>query len=436
MQSSIMTLFCRCLIVAATIPLLFTGCTTGLFGGESKALHSAPPLPSPPQVLEKIPPQDLPVPSPEQRVPVSPPAPVKPAEKAQSGAADQTRRLAAGSRPDFFYQDAVLTEDVTWRGEVRVAGVVTIAPQATLTVEQGTVVRFGGEGEMAGHDAFLLVCGRVVALGTREKPILFSSRFAQPMAGDWQGIAMLGSEKKNLLENCRVEGAETGLDTSYSTVTLKDVHFSRCGTGASWRDSVVSAAGGGANGCITGLHLMDSEVDMSAAVISGNRQGVVADRSSLYLSGGSVSRNDLDALKAADSRIRIAGGSFTANGTGLTLVSSQGTVTGARIAGNAGHGIMLANSRVKVHGNEIAGNGGAGIIVEDGRGSAWGNSIVANGEYDLVNKGTEEFRAMGNWWGAADLSVIGKRIYDRKVESGRGRVFYLPALAAKPAAIP
>ncbi len=436
MRLSVTSLFCRCLMVATTVPLLFTGCITGLFGGENKTLRSETLLPSPPPVLEKILPRDLPAPSPEQLMPVSRPAPINSADRAHNGVADPARRLAEVPSPDFSYHDAILTEDVTWRGEVRVEGVVTIAPQTTLTVEQGTIVRFGREGDTTGHDAFLLVYGRVAALGTREKPILFSSHFAQPMAGDWQGIAMLGSEKKNLLENCRVEGAETGLDTSYSTVTLKNVHFSRCGTGARLRDSVVSAAGGGANGCITGLHLMDSEVEISDAAISGNRQGVVADGSSLYLAGGTVSRNDLDALKTADSRIRIAGGSFTANGTGLTLVSSQGSVTGARIAGNAGHGIVLADSRVKVHGNEIAGNGGAGIIVEDGKGGAWGNSIFANGEYDLVNKGTEEFRAMGNWWGAVDLSMIGKRIYDRQMDSGRGRVFYLPVLAAKPAAIP
>ena len=458
-------------MVAFIVPLLLTGCIKGLFEGENTVLrpeiikykgttgtpkppakevcsepggagqpeverekHPAPEKPCPP-VEKNLLPQELPVQSPQQLMPISPPLPPKSPEKPQSSLADPARHLADGPSPDFSYHDATLTEDVAWRGEVHITGVVTVAPQSTLTVEQGTVVRFGGRRDKSVQNSLLLVHGRVVARGTREKPVLFTSRFAQSMAGDWQGIAVVGSEKKNLLENCRIEGAETGLDSSYSTVTLKNVQFSRCGMGARLRDTVVLSTGGGASGCIVGLYLMDSEAELRDAGVSGNRQGVVAERSSLYLAGGTFSRNDLEALKTAESRVKIAGGSFTVNGAGLDIVSSQGSLSGAKITGNADYGVLLANSRIKVYGNEIARNGGAGLKVEDGKGVAWGNSIFANGEYDLVNGGTEEFRAMGNWWGAADFSAIGKRIYDRQTDSSRGRVFYTPVLRTDPLAL-
>ena len=354
------------------------------------------------------------------------------ADSAQSGLNDPSRRLVAGPSPDLTYHDAVLTEDVTWRGLVQVEGIVTVAPQATLSVEQGTVVRFGGKSDATGHGAYLLVYGRVVAKGLQEKPILFSSPFVQPSAGDWQGIVLLGSEKKNLLEHCRVEGAETGLDTSYSNIILKNVQFSRCLTGARFRDTIAITAGGGASGCIVGFHLLDSEAELHDLSISGNRQGVIVERSSLYLSGGTFTRNDLEALKITESRVRIDGGAFTANGTGLTFIAAQGSLTGARIWENADFGILLKDSRVKVVGAEILKNGGTGIIVTDGKGTAWGNAIVGNGEFDLVNKGAEEFMAMGNWWGTADLASIDKRIYDRHMDNGVGRVLYNPVLGGKP----
>jgi hypothetical protein len=441
---------CR-FIAALAVAIPLTGCIKGLFEGEhwlwrpENSAHQDPTGSPNPTVGDNAPekgkggePQTEKAASPQTPPATEHPIPISPTVKTESpaeahiGEVDTAGRLAAAIVPGLSYHDAVLTEDVAWRGEVLIEGVVTVAPQATLTIEPGTVVRFGGRGDSTGRDAFLLVYGRVAAKGAPDNPILFSSRFAKPMAGDWQGITLQGSEKKNLFEYCRIEGAETGLDTSYSTVTLKNVLFSRCGTGARMRDTLVVASGGGSSGCITGMQFLDSEVEVSEPEIAGNRQGLLAERSSLYLVGGTFVRNDLEALKTSESRVKITGGSFTANGSGFTLVSSHGSVSGARIYGNAGYGILLSGSRVKVFGNEIARNGGAGLMVEDGRGVAWRNSLVDNGEYDLVNSGAEEFKAMGNWWGNSDLSVIEKRIFDSRSETGRGRVYVSPLLSAPP----
>lgn len=348
--------------------------------------------------------------------------------------ADGARQRASGASPDRSYGDALLTEDVAWRGEIHIAGSVTISPQTTLTIEPGTVIRCGGDGGNAGQRPMLLVHGRMVVKGTLERPVLFTSQFVRPMAGDWQGIILVGSEKKNSIEHCRVEGAETGLDASYATIALKNVHFSRCGTGARLRDTVVSMGGGGANGCLVGLYLLDAEADLHDAAISGNRQGVLAERSSLSISGGLFSRNDLDALKMDETRVRVTGGSYQANGTGITVLSSQGSLSGMKVSENADYGIRLVNSRVKVYGNEISRNAGAGLKVEDGRGVAWGNAIFENGGYDLVNTGTEEMKAMGNWWGGVAPSEIEKRISGRQDGSARGRVFFLPVLDRNPLA--
>jgi hypothetical protein len=88
-------------------------------------------------------------------------------------------------------------------------------------------------------------------------------------------------------------------------------------------------------------------------------------------------------------------------------------------------------SRIKVNANEIAQNARVGLRIDDGKGIAWGNALFANGDYDLYNAGTEEFRAIGNWWGDA-TSDIARRIYDRRMNNTLGRVLYLPVLTAKP----
>ncbi len=343
----------------------------------------------------------------------------------------QNRAVLSGS-PDRSYRNQTITEDVVWRGEILIEGGVTIAPQSTLTIEPGTVVRFRRTDEEGGDTPLLLVQGRILALGGAEKPVSFTSDFADPRPGDWQGIVIMGSEKKNLLENCRINGAETGIEALFSTITIKDVLFASCGTGAKLQDCLAVVSGGGANSCGVGLNLLESEADLRDSNFSGNRQAVVAVKTSLYLGGATFYGNEQEALKVDGSRVRIVGNSFSVNGSGISLSQCEGAVSSNRILKNSDYGLSLTKSRIRVTGNEIAQNGKVGLRVEDGKGAAWGNTFAANGEYDLYNAGTEDFKAMGNWWGDGTPFSFAKRIYDRRSDAGRGRVYYIPVLRAKP----
>jgi hypothetical protein len=116
-------------------------------------------------------------------------------------------RMPAVNQVDYAYENATITEDVRWHGVVVVKGALVVAPQATLRIEPGTVVRF-----MASRGSRqlprLVVMGRIEGIGTLDHPILFASRAAAPVnRGDWGGIVLLSSEKRNLLEQCRIEGA-------------------------------------------------------------------------------------------------------------------------------------------------------------------------------------------------------------------------------------
>jgi hypothetical protein len=332
--------------------------------------------------------------------------------------------------PDFVYHDEILTEDTVWHGEVLIVGGVTIASQTTLTVKDGTVIRFrGNAGAMT--KGVLVVQGRIVVNGSVDKPVLFTTMFENMKTGDWQGIVLLGSGKKNLIENCRIEGAEIGFDASFSSVEIKNTFFSKCRTGLRIQDCLVAMTGGGVGECGSGMIIYDSEADIRSADFFGNRLGFFATRTSLSLAGSNFTGNNLLALKTDKCRLIVNGNSFTANGNGLALVDSEGSLSGNRIAQNAIYGLVLARSRVKVHGNEIIRNGKVGLRIEDGKGIAWGNSLFANGEYDLYNDGGEEFRAIENWWGDA-VSDIERRIFDRRMDDCRGRVLYIPVLRTRP----
>lgn len=344
-----------------------------------------------------------------------------PVAAAPNPAVPQAARDEAPINATIVYQDRLLTQDTVWRGEVLVEGVVTIAPQATLNLEPGTVVRFRRKGAQA---PLLVVQGRIVASGTRETPVLFTSNFAVPAAGDWQGVMLLGSEKKNLLENCRIEGAQTGLEVLFSNLTLKNVRSERSETGMRFQDALIVMEAGGASACDTGLSLSESETTLRNISVVGNRVGLSARKSSVYLLDANLSGNRAAAFSGDGCRVKIQGGAALDNGSGLTLLQCEGTVAGARLAKNREYGISLTASRIRLNGNQISANGNNGLIVFDGASVAWDNAIFDNAGYDLYNAGNEEFRAPGNWWGPD-----GPKIFDN---GKRGRVLYAPQLSAEP----
>jgi hypothetical protein len=344
-----------------------------------------------------------------------------PSAASAPAAAEPVTRAEAPFTPRLVYADRILTEDTVWRGEVLVAGAVTVAPQATLSIEPGTVVRFQRQG---GQPPLLVVEGRIVAAGSAEAPIVFSSAYAAPLAGDWQGLMLLGTEKKNLMEHCRIEGAQTGIDAMFSGITLRDVLSERSGIGMRFQDTLVTMDGGGVSGCDTGLRLTESEATLRSIAVAGNRVGISAKKSSVYLSDASLSGNRAAAFSGDGCRIKLVAGGAVGNGSGITVLASEGAVTGMKLAKNREYGISLTSSRIRVSGNQIAGNGDNGMLVFDAGSVAWENSIYENAGYDLYNAGTEEFRAPGNWWGTTP-----PKIYDN---SGRGRVLYAPVLGARP----
>ncbi|WP_243371343.1 right-handed parallel beta-helix repeat-containing protein [Geotalea sp. SG265] len=353
-----------------------------------------------------------------------------------AGVADTGLPTTEGSRrvlspaADNTYKNRTITEDTTWKGTVLVEGGLVLASQATLTIEPGTTVIFAPSS--SGEKAVFLVHGRIQALGGADKPVVFTSSFAEPSKGDWQGIVIMASEKKNSLENCRITGAEAGVEALFSRVTLRNVNFTACGTGARIQDCMAVMVGGGATGCGIGLNLLDTEADVRDAVFSENGQAILSQQSSLYLGGATISGNSLEGIKIQGGRIRIVGNSISDNGSGMTLMECEGTLSGNKILKNSDVGVSLAKARVKATGNDISGNGKVGLRVEDGKGAAWGNTLADNGDYDLYNGGTEDFKAMGNWWG--DTPAIERRIYDKRSDSSVGRVLYVPVLQAKPQA--
>ncbi len=98
-----------------------------------------------------------------------------------------------------FYEDTTYT----------LSGFIKVANNATLTIQPGT--KIVGDFDVPGSSLFVLRGAKILALGTAEKPIVFTSeRSSGRQAGDWGGLIIVGNGVINRTDPTILEGTGTG----------------------------------------------------------------------------------------------------------------------------------------------------------------------------------------------------------------------------------
>ena len=104
-----------------------------------------------------------------------------------------------------------ITTDRTFRADTlyQLSGFIKVANGATLTVEPGTTIV--GDYDIPGSSLFILRGARIIADGTPEAPIVFTSErpVGQRQPGDWGGIIMVGNGITNRGAPTYIEGTGT-----------------------------------------------------------------------------------------------------------------------------------------------------------------------------------------------------------------------------------
>jgi len=338
----------------------------------------------------------------------------------------------SGEGSQIVHDRAVLTEDTVFKGSVLIKGYLVVAPQATLRIEPGTIIRFAAVG--AGNNAArLVVQGRIIAVGTVENPIVMTSDRKRPARGDWGGIALVSSEKRNQLEHCRIEYANSAIEAQFSTVSLKNVAVSRSHTGFLMRDAVVQMAGGSVSESETGIEIHDSEFDSADVIVADCKRGIVMNRSAASVSSVQIRNNQQYGILSDDCRIKMASAELSGNGTGASLKGGEGQIVATSFNGNRETALHLSGARIKVNRCRFFNNGKDALRLEDGRALLWGNAFEANKGFHLYNAGREDIGALQNWWGSADFSAISQKIHDAVRDPRSGSVHVFPWLNEKPA---
>jgi hypothetical protein len=341
---------------------------------------------------------------------------------------------SAAEQAISIYDGAVLTEDVTWSGSILVRGFVVVAPQATLRIDPGTVVRFAASA--AQQLPNLVIQGRLHAAGSPERPIILTSDQSKPVRGSWGGIVFLSTEKRNLLDRCRIEYADTGIDLRFSTVTLKSVSIDQARTALLSHDGVVQMTGGSISNSDTGIEIHNSEFDGRDTTVDSCRFGFLLNKSSVVLAAPKVVNNLQSGFEASECRIKISGGEFSGNAVGARINGGEGQVVMSRFLRNRQTALHLIGSRIKIQRCLFADNHQDGLRTEDGWALLLNNAFSSNVGFHLYNAGNEVVSARQNWWGTADQSLIRQKIHDAARDKTIGAVDIFPWLNEKPVLMP
>jgi len=115
------------------------------------------------------------------------------------------------------YVEGIITHNTVWMlidSPFIVINNVTVLPGVTLTIEPGVEVRFGG-------NFSLNVEGTLIADGTEERPIIFTSNKHEAEAGDWIGIKF-SDVADSYLSYCTIKYAVHGITVENSSLTISN----------------------------------------------------------------------------------------------------------------------------------------------------------------------------------------------------------------------
>jgi hypothetical protein len=217
--------------------------------------------------------------------------------------------------------DSVITGDTVWQGEIHISGVISVKRGATLTIRPGTTVKFKridrdhndiGDGE-------ILVEGRLVAQGTAEKRIVFTSAEEKPGINDWSYLQFLASDPGNVIEYCRFEYAFAGVMIHYADVRISNCLFQNNNRG---------------------LHYNTANLSVEHSTFTNNRIGIRFMRfeGDVRISANDISRNDIGVLFV---RQHVNAVDFDRLNRGREIPRFQGN----NIAGNRAYNFSLGEGQ-------------------------------------------------------------------------------------------
>ncbi|MEM1540212.1 MAG: right-handed parallel beta-helix repeat-containing protein [Candidatus Bathyarchaeia archaeon] len=172
------------------------------------------------------------------------------------------------------YVEGEIVIDTVWTlvdSPFILSGNVTIREGVTLTVESGVEIRFGG-------NFSLIVNGRLIANGTKSRPIIFTSNKDIPEHGDWRTLYFNGTgQPPSSLENCIIEYGSSGVTIAGGGLTIQSsvIRFNSENGVTALNGSITVGRGNLIfNNTASGIYVFGGNIIVEANAIEANEDGI------------------------------------------------------------------------------------------------------------------------------------------------------------------
>ena len=137
-----------------------------------------------------------------------------------------TINIATASDYDFRYDDKThINKDTLLSGRVYIKDSISVGKGVTLTIKPGTIIECENPGlcDDGNVNYSIMVEGTIVAKGTKEEPIIFTS--ASEKKPSAFGEIFISESENSLFKNCTFQFSHWGLHVHDSNVTVKNCVF-------------------------------------------------------------------------------------------------------------------------------------------------------------------------------------------------------------------
>jgi tetratricopeptide (TPR) repeat protein len=294
-------------------------------------------------------------------------------------------KLLAGRGRVFELHRLFDNQDESWTGTINVLSNITVPKYRKLTISPAATLKFS-------NNTGLIIRGTLMAVGTSDQRIKFTSSLLDPFKGAWDGISFENNSGNDLLTYCDIEYAKNGL-YFYGSKANPTVQYSQV------TDSDYGAYFNNNRNTIFNYN-----------TLSNNTYGIYLENSSPTLLNVSAINNDKDGLFCYNSSPKI--------GSIDTMFINQSQFSdnlqyGIYCTGPSGsHPTIYRNTRrnpdggyVRIIGNidGLHTNNYSKPNLGSSSSSPGNNSIYDNSNRQIYNA-NKRYRlyAKYNWWGSAD----------------------------------
>ncbi len=276
-----------------------------------------------------------------------------------------------------------ITQDTIWEGQVIVKGLIKVSEEATLTIKPGTQVLFtrrdtdnDGLGEHAIH-----LQGRLIARGTKEQPIVFTSAEETKRSGDWDGIHFILSDNwVNIIEYCKISYARQGIHSHYTNLWLKHNTFSHNLRAIYCQEMKVELVDNRIVSNYSGIRCREVDMLLKDNLFENNYWGIHMRNSQLVAIGNRFRNNLVHGMRIRQVEGYLEGNEFSKNRWGARFLESKLSLIDNLVQSNYELGISCFKSELDMRGNQILGNQRVGIWVRSSPVMLSDNQISGNGE--------------------------------------------------------